>query len=308
MTEDEETYNDELSSPTCLREVILNDFPKYLRTQDQASPAMTTDAEKSYPLHLPAVRYPTPHTTQTPLHTVDIWLPHHPASTPAKDESLWVIYIHGGAWRDPAIDASSFQNTVNGLLHPGNAPGSQTGQSAAAANIAGLASISYRLSPYPSHSTDPSSPSDPARNVTHPAHLQDIRAALHYLQTRFRIGERYLLVGHSCGATLGWQFLTSPMRLAAGETFEKPIGIVGVAGIYDLHALVEAHPDVPVYADIVRGAFTTLNPARLSYSSPTALVGANKVGEEWENGTAVVVVQSRDDGLVEATQATRFTE
>ncbi|CAD0107241.1 unnamed protein product [Aureobasidium uvarum] len=48
-------------------------------------------------------------------------------------------------------------------------------------NVAGFVSLDYRLSPYPSHPTSPSSPGDDSRNVQHPEHLNDILAALFFL-------------------------------------------------------------------------------------------------------------------------------
>ncbi|KAI9844389.1 MAG: hypothetical protein M1837_005590 [Sclerophora amabilis] len=297
---------------------------------------MTSTSKHSYPRYLPSIPYPTPHTPQTALHTVDVWLPHDPSSTPAKEDSLWVINIHGGAWRDPAETASTFQTTINGLLD-------EEQHASILPRIAGFASISYRLSPYPTHPTDPSSPTDPARNIQHPGHVHDVEAGLRYLQVRYGFGERYLLVGHSCGATLGWQVLlstttttsTSTAVMAAGavqhpgndegardahegslpaptpvkaEEEEQavllpPLGMIGVAGIYDIPGLLAAHASTPVYAEIIAGAFGTLETDALHAASP--IVHAARGGGA---ARVALVVHSTADELVEEGQATGFVE
>lgn len=101
-------------------------------------------------------------------------------------------FIHGGAWRDPLVDATSFKPTVDIL-------------SASESGVVGFASINYRLSRYPNHGTKPSSPEDPSRNAEHPDHLNDVTRALIFLEKIYGISGRYLLAGHSCGATLAFQ-------------------------------------------------------------------------------------------------------
>ncbi|RMY50255.1 hypothetical protein D0864_14589 [Hortaea werneckii] len=145
------------------------------------------DTTQGFPQSRQNVKY-SDHST---LNTLDYYIPRRP-STAAHQ--LWIIYIHGGAWRDPEIDSTSFLPTQTLLS-----------QSRAIDQIAGFASINYRLSPYPSHPRIPSHPADPARTAHHPDHLSDILAALRHLQDAFGFGTRYLLVGHSCGATLAFQ-------------------------------------------------------------------------------------------------------
>ncbi|KAI7671382.1 hypothetical protein KC318_g3530 [Hortaea werneckii] len=137
------------------------------------------DTTEGFPQSRQNVKY----SNHSALNTLDYYIPRRPSTA---DHQLWIIYIHGGAWRDPEIDSTSFTQAQNLLL-----------QSREIDQIAGFASINYRLSPYPSHPHSPSNPSDPARNAHHPDHLNDILDALRHLQDTFSFGTRYLLVGHS---------------------------------------------------------------------------------------------------------------
>ncbi|KAI7696864.1 hypothetical protein KC353_g17306, partial [Hortaea werneckii] len=118
------------------------------------------DTTEGFPQSRQNVKY----SNHSALNTLDYYIPRRPSTA---DHQLWIIYIHGGAWRDPEIDSTSFTKAQNLLL-----------QSRETDQIAGFASINYRLSPYPSHPQSPSDPSDPARNAHHPDHLNDILDAL----------------------------------------------------------------------------------------------------------------------------------
>lgn len=150
---------------------------------------MSEAAQADYPKHETGISY-AGHSALNTLQTTIV--------RPFKktQDSLFIVYIHGGAWRDPAIDATSFAKLESLLL-----------KHESIKHVAGLASMNYRLSPYPSHPTDPSNPADPARNVKHPDHINDVLAAILYLQDKYCFEERYILVGHSCGATLAMQGL-----------------------------------------------------------------------------------------------------
>jgi acetyl esterase/lipase len=171
-----------------------------------------------------------------------------------------------------------------------------------AVDIAGYASLNYRLSPYPSHPRDPSNPSDPSRNAKHPDHINDVLAALLYLQETYSFEDRYILVGHSCGATLAFQ---TAMRRYWGSQYEStfalelnvvpPVAIVGLEGLYDLPALVEFHREQPEYRDFVTNAF---GQAGWEAVSPTSA----DFGESWPDGRLVVLAHSEGDALVEGEQ------
>ncbi|KAK0272621.1 hypothetical protein LTR91_017882 [Friedmanniomyces endolithicus] len=236
-----------------------------------------------YPQYHQHVEY----SDESSLNTLDVCIPHHP---PADRKQLWIIFIHGGAWLDPEIDSSSFKKTQDLLL-----------ASHHAATIAGLASLNYRLSPNPSHPQHPSNPSDPARNAKHPDHINDVLAALLYLQGTYHFEDRYVLVGHSCGATLAFQVA---MKRYWGSQYEStfalelnvvpPMTVVGVEGLYDLPALVKHHSGEPEYRDFVSNAFGS-DERVWAAVSPTS----GEYEESWPDGRLVVLAHSREDELVE---------
>ena len=158
------------------------------------------------------------------------------------------------------IDRKSFKTALDMLLEDDQPH-----------NIAGFVSVDYRLSPYPSHPSMPSSPSDDSRNSQHPEHLDDVLSALLFLGTKagtdvqLETGEivrlpdtssimegRYILCGHSCGATLAMQ---ATALLSGGRRGTRPpVALLGMEGIYDLNALVATHSH-PAYREFITGAF-----------------------------------------------------
>ncbi|KAK0353619.1 hypothetical protein LTS16_017590 [Friedmanniomyces endolithicus] len=224
-----------------------------------------------YPRYLQHVAY----SDESSLNTLDICIPHPPTE---DRKQVWIIFIHGGAWLDPEIDSSSFKKTQDIIL-----------ASHQSDNIAGLASINYRLSPNPSHPRDPSNPSDPARNARHPDHINDVLAAILYLQETHHFEDRYILVGHSCGATLAFQVA---MKRYWGSQYEStfalelnvvpPMAVLGVEGLYDLVALVKHHSGESEYRDFVSNAF-----------------GSDERVWAAVSPTSVVLAHSREDELVE---------
>lgn len=250
--------------------------------------------------HKAGVPYLPPGTAVS-LQTLDVWIPasggDNSTTTPPEPSSLprlpgtWIVYIHGGAWRDPSIAASSFTPAATNLLlrattHPDDPR-----------KIAGLVSLNYRLSPHPSRPA----PDDPARQAKHPDHIADVLAALAFLH-RLDILSRsssttttttqnpsrpggWILTGHSCGATLAFQAVMAPARwglsgsrpsdahhphpLASShqrcpqpqpQPPAKPAAIVGFNGLYDLAGFLAAPPPGyeglrEPYREFVRGAF-----------------------------------------------------
>jgi kynurenine formamidase len=122
-------------------------------------------------------------------------------------------------------------------------------------SIAGIASLSYRLSPYPSHQTDPSNPSDASRNVKHPEHLNDVLAGIKYLQDRYHFGSQYAIIGHSCGATMAFEAVQRILSDSAGSKLATPQAIVGIAGLYDLIRLRDSDEYPPLYQTLISNAF-----------------------------------------------------
>lgn len=163
--------------------------------------------------------------------------------------------------------------------------------------IAGFASIDYRLSP---HSEDPNSHNDPARNVHHPSHLVDVTNALVYLEENFQIREKYLLVGHSAGATISLQL----HDVAKDLPTPLPAGILGLAGIYKLDSFVEYHKSVPLYRLFIEGAF----PPKLVDWKDASPYSAHFPGTVWERVDTLILSTSDEDELVENDQTTYMME
>ncbi|KAK0705407.1 Alpha/Beta hydrolase protein [Lasiosphaeris hirsuta] len=232
--------------------------------------------------HLP---YLAPTRGGTALHTLDIWLPSllTTTSTLPSGPGTWLIYIHGGAWRDPAVTAASFTAAASRLL--------QRAATAAAGPtpLAGIASLNYRLSPHPGHPA----PGDPARAAAHPDHIADVLAGLAFLQRAGAARGRYVLVGHSCGATLALQAVMHPRRWGVEAEVGKPAVVVGFNGLYDLAGFIRAPPEgweglVGPYEEFIRGAFGPEEAVWRAVCPATA--------------EGVVLVQSREDTLVPSSQ------
>ncbi|TVY46230.1 Kynurenine formamidase [Lachnellula occidentalis] len=220
----------------------------------------------------------------TELHTVIIWTNDLSPATKG-DGKIWVIYIHGGAWRDPAVDSMAFEPTVSNLW-----------TSSKNSAIGAFASINYRLSPYPSHAQKPSNPNDSSRNVHHPAHLLDVANALLYLDEQYGIANRYILAGHSAGATMAFQLSNSYLKDALLPT---PTCVLGVAGIYHFDDFVEAHKHIPAYKEIMENAFPDHNVWEDASPSLTKLSGPAL----WEEAKVIIISHSDADELVEEGQS-----
>lgn len=258
----------------------------------------TTATDTEYPLRQEDIPYTTP---TGRLQTLDIWLPRPLTSSLEK---IWIIYVHGGAWRDPAQDSKCVEPTIKKL---------QSHHPDALGHVAGIISLNYRLSPYPSHPTSPSSPTDPQRNVQHPEHIQDVQRAIKYLKTHYNI-HRWIGVGHSCGATLLLQQVAgiglSQLSASDSKSTSDSVNAIGpealvlLEGIYDIPLLLQNHtpPACPpsisqIYYDIVQGAFGDAS----TYSAVSPVSGKYEM-ESWADGRLVVLAHSPDDELVEEEQ------
>ncbi|OCK77495.1 hypothetical protein K432DRAFT_304090 [Lepidopterella palustris CBS 459.81] len=208
-----------------------------------------------------------------------------------KPSGYWVIFIHGGAWRDPDIDSAFASATVSELR---NSP--------LCRSVEGLASLNYRLSPYTDHPTRPSAADDCNRNAIHPDHLIDVVTGIEYLQRRFKFGNRYILLGHSCGATLAFQTITEKLALSEIHGMELsypfPQAIVGVAGLYDLVLLRDMDPEPPMCQKFLTSAFGSdediwkdQSPVSGDYQSL------------WSEGRAAVLAVCREDEYVSPEQS-----
>ncbi|KAK0747457.1 Alpha/Beta hydrolase protein [Apiosordaria backusii] len=238
------------------------------------------------------------------LQTLDVWLP--ASATVAPDGTVqeppdavslpsqsghWVVYIHGGAWRDPLIDASSFSPTAINLLQA-----AASSYAKGSVPIAGVASLNYRLSPHPNHPVDGR---DPNREAKHPDHISDILTGLAFLQRLGGATGSWLLSGHSCGATLAFQAVMAPSRWGLDTTIVKPTVVVGLNGLYDLAGFITMPPPDyaglgDAYEEFTRGAFGDDEKVWQDACPATA----DDWTSEWQEGKQVVLAQSRDDSLV----------
>ncbi|KAJ2785336.1 hypothetical protein GGI15_001957 [Coemansia interrupta] len=209
-------------------------------------------------------------------HTLDIYLPDTAVTERSSSSSLpLVIYVHGGAWRTDDKSTVSFIGPR--LLE-------ETG------NCTAIAIVNYRLS-----TRDPSS-------VRHPAHLDDVCAAIEFLVTVANYpghdvinqGSVYL-VGHSAGAHL------ATMAVLGGSHgwLQSIKGVVGIGGIYDIPSLLRKYPS---YSDFVDMAFD-----RSQYAAASPL---NAVSAESKRGASghirFLVINSTEDELIGSDQAVEF--
>ncbi|KAL1604674.1 hypothetical protein SLS59_003869 [Nothophoma quercina] len=246
-----------------------------------------------YPKRIPSIAYAD---STNPLQTLDIWLP-RPLEQSDPNATTWIVYVHGGAWRDPAQDSRCIEPTLSHLLKSYNH---------VIGKVAGIASLNYRLSPYPSHPTSPSTPSDPSRNATHPDHVRDIAAALTFLRKEYEL-KRWVGAGHSCGATLLLQY-TSSIGLTPSSKEDSeggPEGLVLLCGIYHIPLLLQNHnpPTCPeniskIYYDFIAGAFG-LDQSKYRDASPVA---GSYGTEQWKDGKLMVLAHSYEDELIERQQ------
>ncbi|OLN95439.1 Kynurenine formamidase 2 [Colletotrichum chlorophyti] len=164
-----------------------------------------------------------------------------------NETGYWVVYIHGGAWRDPRKTFIDFETSIQETINAASVPKSE---------IRGFVSIDYRLSPHPLFPQDPAvtAPTE-LRTAQHPDHLRDIWSALAFLQRRYNIQDRYILVGHSAGATLALQLPMGSVALGAEPPSDvrMPVAFVGVSGIYELNDFNARHGDN--YTQFIAGAF-----------------------------------------------------
>ncbi|KAH8808330.1 Alpha/Beta hydrolase protein [Xylogone sp. PMI_703] len=221
----------------------------------------------------------------TRLNKIDVWIPES-INNRSENRQLWVVYCHGGGWRDPTVDSTSFEPVLKVLV-----------ESLELEDIAGFASIDYRLSP---HASEPESHDDPARNVHHPSHLIDVTNALLFLEEKFKIRGRYLIGGHSAGASIVFQLHDISEQLSP----PLPAGILGVAGIYKFDSFVEYHKDVPLYRLLMEGAF----PSKLVNWEEVAPYSAHLPGAIWERVDTVILSTSEQDELVEHEQTEYMME
>ncbi|OAX85251.1 hypothetical protein ACJ72_00373 [Emergomyces africanus] len=217
------------------------------------------------------------------LQGISVYFP-RPLSQTNSSSTVWIIYIHGGAWRDPEITSTSIEPTLEALV-----------SNYSPQTLIGVAA---------SHATTPTH----LRNATHPDHLNDVRNAIAYLQDKYGFGERYILVGHSCGATLAFQTVMKQVVNTRAEEYsgtglqiELPVAIVGVEGIYDLRALRDNFKEFLVYQEFIEDAFGS-DENIWDGASPAKVEGQAGIEGGWVNGKLAVLAHSEADELADMGQ------
>ncbi|KAJ4338388.1 hypothetical protein N0V87_003931 [Didymella glomerata] len=242
-----------------------------------------------YPKRISSIPYADSSNT---LQSLDIWLP-RPVEQSDPKSSTWIVYVHGGAWRDPTQDSRCIEPTLSHLLKS---------HAATIDKLAGIASLNYRLSPYPSHPTSPSTPSDTSRNAVHPEHVRDVAAALTFLRNEYGM-QRWVGAGHSCGATLLLQYVSGIGLDTALEG--GPEGLVLLCGVYNIPLLLQNHdpPACPeniskIYYEFIAGAFGSDQSVYRSVSPVAGTYGT----KQWKEGKLMVLAHSYEDELIERQQ------
>lgn len=176
--------------------------------------------------------------------------------------------------------------------------------------VAGYASLNYRLSPHSDFPQDRRRTADyEIRDALHPDHINDVLSALRDLQRRHGFGERYLLLGHGVGATMALQVAMGrrwgkegPVPKGTEEKQEgeikPPIAIIGIDGIYDLPLLRNRHISLRRYQMMIEGAFGN-DEAMWAAAGPA---GWTQYRSSWREGRLLMLVHSREDELVDWSQ------
>ncbi len=230
--------------------------------------------------------------------------------------------------------------------NPNSDTGSGSGSGSGKNHIKALASLNYRLTPYPHHPTHPSSSTannneEEGRNAKWPDQVRDTLAAIrwfllpsssssssssrdqyhHLIATEGRDDDddeddNVILVGHSVGATIAFAValgLYSPntQNQDSEDAFQlllrrKIKAVVGVEGIYDFTALRDAHLEY-------RGIYEDFTSGAFGDENAGNWERGNLLRVVREGGTmgeveVVVLGQSRSDELVEWGQVEMMKE
>ncbi|TID24781.1 kynurenine formamidase protein [Venturia nashicola] len=231
------------------------------------------------------------------LQSLSVWRTTSSIETPPGN--LWVVYVHGGAWRDPDITQTSFEPTITSLSNLSE-------HASALSLVAAFASLDYRLSAHPSHPQDTrATAASNLRNARHPDHVIDIKMGLKFLQDKFGFGSNYVLVGHSCGATLALQTVLGRGMVTPAEDIavERPKGIAGVCGIYDMPLMLETNSH-PAYREFVAGAF---GEDAVLWETVSPAVRMKRDGKVL-NGIVLILGYSVDDELIDEPQVRSLPE
>ncbi|KAJ0168191.1 Kynurenine formamidase [Colletotrichum tanaceti] len=211
------------------------------------------------------------------LQTYDVYIPSASGSEAAAAEKHWLVWIHGGFYRDLAQDSTGIHAAIASL--------EADGADVLATRVAGIASLNYRLSALPGVQPNNTPPAE-RQDARWPDHLADAVAALKDLNEHYPIGGKYVLSGHSVGAQIAF---FAALEALDDPSVPEPAAVLGISGIYDYPRLHVTHPsyDSLVLNAMRQDQLVAASPARVDAGKYAAL------GVE-----AFVLAHSRDDGLV----------
>ena len=190
------------------------------------------------------------------LHTRSIPPSNRPSRTPGY--GYWIIFVHGGALRDPLTTSLSILPSLPALF--------------ALPNVEAVVGVNYRLSAYPRHRTQPSN-----EGVKWPVHFEDVRRGVGWVwgvggmkDAIGRGGRGWVMVGHSVGGTMSLLLASASDNAAgkegrqgeeAGEGVRDALShlkaVVSVAGIYDFPLLLRnaQQEQKAEYEEFIEAAF-----------------------------------------------------
>jgi hypothetical protein len=276
--------------------------PRHVRSSTRGTRPAPTHVSSAYPIPKEIIKHQ--YASDNILQYYEAYIPELNRRNP-QSAKYWVIFIHGGYYRDPDVQAASFHRALASLLsnplylHLRN-------------SIAGYASINYRLSAHPDHPQNPEkTPEYEMHSAKHPDHINDVIAGLAELQRKYTFGSHYLLAGHSVGATLAfqvalcqqssWQPPSASSRSTVSNSIEPPSGILGLNGIYSFPAL---HKSFPSYVGMTSGALGS-DPKVYSLVSPASYPASTYVSM-WNTPhgrqRVIILAASPQDTMVDAKQ------
>lgn len=217
------------------------------------------------------------------LQSYDVLIPDRQPSTTAQEDGYFFIFIHGGYFRDHKQTSKALNPTIS-LLE------SDSTDSHIRDKITGYASLNYRLAAHPGYPQGPSTPSYTLNNAYWPDQPNDILAALAHLQSHYPQSKRYILAGHSVGATMS---LLAALR-ATDAGIIPPAHVLGICGIYDFPQIHKTNDD---YESLTKNA---MDPSNYKEASP-ALYSAKEYARKWTTSDKtrnILLAHSREDELV----------
>ncbi|TIC90070.1 Kynurenine formamidase [Colletotrichum higginsianum] len=211
------------------------------------------------------------------LQTYDVYIPSASGNEAVTAKKHWLVWIHGGFYRDFAQNSTGINAAIASL--------EANSSDVLATQVAGIASLNYRLSALPGVQPNNTPPNE-LQNARWPDHLTDAVAALKDLNEHYPIDGNYVLSGHSVGAQISF---FAALETLNDPSVPKPAAVLGISGIYDYPQLHVTHPS---YDSLVLNA---MRQDQLVEASPAKVDAGRYAALDVE---AFILAHSRDDGLV----------